>query len=94
MPYIKQENRVKFDEILKNIPPFANKGELEYCIYSLMCHYMLNRDFCYTELHNATYAAIHCGDEFRRQHLDAREDDAIMTNGAIELPFENEDNEK
>jgi hypothetical protein len=83
MPYIKQAARLKFDEHLDFLPAFETKGDLEYCIYKLMQKYAAARDRNYSNLHDCTYAAIHCGDEFRRRNLDAREDFAKDTNGDI-----------
>ena len=83
MPYIKQEDRVNFDQVLNGLPPFTTKGELEYCIYSMMKRYAAGRAFNYSNLHDATYAAHHCADEFRRNFLDYREEEAEYTNGPI-----------
>jgi hypothetical protein len=83
MPYIKIEDRTKYDQVLKQLPNFETKGDLEYCIFYLMKAYMGNREYKYTELHNTVYAAVHCGDEFRRRFLDKREDEAIETNGDV-----------
>ena len=83
MPYIKQESRGKFDNVLNQIDHIETKGELEYCISKLMKIYMKDKRFCYSHLHDTTYAAIHCGDEFRRRNLDKREDTAIEENGDI-----------
>ena len=84
MPYIKGEARVKFDELLDALPPFENKGELEYCIYKLMVMFMETREERYSTLHEAVYAAQHCADEFRRRRLDKREDAAREQNGDVE----------
>jgi len=84
MPYITKEDRVKFDNILNNLPDIKVKGELEYCIYKIMVRYMKNRDRRYSELHDTVYAAMHCADEYRRRNLDQREDRARETNGDIE----------
>jgi len=51
MPYIKPDDRTKFDEILNKLPHMSNKGELEYCVYKIMVRYMKNRDRRYSELH-------------------------------------------
>lgn len=83
MPYIKQEDRKKFDLFLDKIDKFENKGELEYCIYKLMKIYMSNRNIKYSNLHDTVYASQHCADEFRRRYLDKREDEAITANGDI-----------
>lgn len=84
MPYIKKEDRTKFDNILDCLPEIKVKGELEYTIFKLMLKYMMNKEKRYSTLHDCTYAAMHCADEFRRRFLDKREDDAMKTNGDIE----------
>ena len=83
MPYIKQEDRVYFDNMFENLPELKTKGELEYCIFYLMKGYMTNRDFNYSNLHDTVYAAQHCVDEYRRRFLDVREDAAREKNGDI-----------
>jgi hypothetical protein len=83
MPYIKQEDRIKFNEILDKLPLMGVKGELEYVIFYCMLKFMQDKDFNYTNLHNTVYAAIHCGDEFRRRYLDERENVAMNRNGDI-----------
>jgi hypothetical protein len=83
MPYIKKEDRIKFDRILEQMPNCENKGELEYCIYYLMQKFMQTRDVKYSTLHDTTYAAQHCADEFRRRSLDIREDNAKEENGDV-----------
>ena len=85
MPYIKQEFRQHYDDTLNKIQMIGTKGDLEYCIFKLMLMYMNHRDQTYTELHNATYAAQHCADEFRRRFLDKREDVAMSQNGDVQI---------
>lgn len=84
MPYIDEELRPQYDEGLNKIPDIKTKGELEYCIFKLMRIFMRTRDERYTQLHDATYAAMHCADEFRRRFLDKREDVAREKNGDVE----------
>ena len=83
MPYIKKEDRTKFDEHLDKIEKIATKGELEYCIFKLMKKYMRDKEARYSNLHDCTYASMHCADEFRRRFLDKREDEACFQNGDI-----------
>jgi hypothetical protein len=83
MPYIIQEERQKFDKWLDEILTIKTKGELEYCIFTLMARYMSDKRFCYSNLHDTVYAAIHCGDEYRRRYMDSREDDALSKNGDV-----------
>jgi hypothetical protein len=85
MPYIKQEDRAKYDKITDAIwdTDIETKGDLEYLIFNLMQRYMLHREKRYSILHDCTYAAQHCADEFRRRFLDKREDSAREENGDI-----------
>ena len=84
MPYIKKEQRKKYDFALDDIKQIENKGELEYCIFKLMIKYMYDKEERYSNLHDCVYAAMHCADEFRRRYLDIRENTAIVENGDIE----------
>ena len=84
MPYIKQEERAKYYEVLNQLPEMQTKGDLEYCIFKLMKLFMKKRKRCYTELHSTVYAATHCADEFRRRYLDLREDEARIENGDVD----------
>ena len=83
MPYIKSEDRVKFDKVLDRMPVINTKGELEYCIFHLMNIYMKDKERRYSTLHDTVYAAQHCSDEYRRRFLDKREDQAIWENGDV-----------
>jgi hypothetical protein len=83
MPYILSNDRVKYDEVLNKIPEFSTKGDLEYCIFKLMIMYMSKRERKYSILHDITYSATHCADEFRRRFLDTRENNARETNGDV-----------
>jgi len=83
MPYIKKEDRIKFEKMFEELPEMETKGELEYCIFRLMKRYMKNKTPNYSNLHDTTYAASHCSDEFRRRFLDARENYAKKTNGDV-----------
>jgi len=86
VPYIDQKQREKYDEILEAFfqVEIETKGDLEYCIFSLMKRYMDTRKTRYSTLHDCAYAAQHCADEFRRRFLDKREDEAIKKNGDVE----------
>lgn len=83
MPYIPEENRPEYRNVLNQMPELKTKGDLEYCIFWLQHHFMETRDFRYSTLHDATYAAQHCADEFRRRFLDKRENEAREQNGDV-----------
>ncbi len=84
MPYIKQENRKVYDEVLNQMPVIKTKGDLEYCVFKLMTQFMKFREFKYSTLHEVVYAVMHCADEYRRRFLDKRENEAREANGDIE----------
>ena len=81
MPYI--EKKLRQDTLIPN--RIVTKGELEYYIFLLMKIYMNDKDYNYSNLHDATYSAQHCADEFRRRFLDKREDEARYKNGDINV---------
>jgi len=83
MPYIEQHQRPQYDHALSQIDEIHSKGDLEYCIFWLMKKYMSTNQFKYSHLHDTTYAAAHCADEFRRRYLDKRENVALEQNGDI-----------
>ena len=83
MPYIKDKDREFYDSILNQIDDIETKGDLEYCICSLMNIFIESRSWCYSDLHDCVYATQHCADEFRRRFLDEREDEARKANGDV-----------
>jgi len=84
MPYIKKLKRTRFNKVLNNFPKINNKGELEFVIFKIIKKYMSTREYRYSNLHDAVYATIHAGEEFKRRYLDERENQAIVENGDIE----------
>ena len=83
MPYIKQEDRKKFYEVLDQMPVILVKGELEYCMTKIMKKFMENKEANYSNLHDCVYGCIHAGHEFERNYLDKREDFAKEKNGDV-----------
>jgi hypothetical protein len=83
MPYIKADLRIKYDKIINQLPDIDNKGDLEYIVTKIMKRFMSTRERRYSTLHEVVYAIMHCADEYRRRHLDKREDEAIIENGDV-----------
>lgn len=86
MPYVKQEDRVKYAKITNQIydlEKIETKGDLEYLIFVLMQKFMATREKRYSTLHEVVYAVIHAGEEYKRRYLDKREDQALDQNGDI-----------
>lgn len=84
MPHIKALDKVKYSHIVNMInssQDIETKGDLEYLVYQLMKRYMHSRKRRYSTLHDAVYATIHSAEEYKRLHLDKREDEAKMENG-------------
>lgn len=84
MPYIKKQFRKQYDEIINGLPNIESKGDLEYIVTKVMNRFMKTRERRYNTLHETVYAVMHCADEYRRRHLDKREDEAIIENGDID----------
>lgn len=83
MPFIKGSDRFQYFQHLGKITSIATKGDLEYCFFLLMNTFMKTRKFCYSDLHDCVYAAIHAGEEYKRLYLDKRENQARIENGDI-----------
>jgi len=83
MPYIKGEDRKKFENMLEKCPKMTTKGELEYVMYSLCMIYLRDKELRYSTLHDVWGACHHVGHEISRRLLDKREDKAIIENGDI-----------
>jgi len=85
MPYITQTDRGKYaivEKFIKNAT-IDTKGDLEYLVTVLMKQYMSTRECRYSTLHDVVYAVQHASDEYRRRHLDKREDEAKEKNGDV-----------
>jgi len=85
MPYITQNDRANYailEDFIKH-KKIDTKGDLEYLVTLLMKQYMSTREFRYSDLHDVVYAVQHASDEYRRRHLDKREDEAKRKNGDV-----------
>jgi len=85
MPYVTQKDRGKYAIPVKFIKQaiINTKGDLEYLVTVLMKQYMSTRERRYSTLHDVVYAVQHASDEYRRRHLDKREDEALEKNGDV-----------
>lgn len=83
MPHINEEQRMYYMYLKQTVDniEIKTKGDLEYLVYQLMKRYMKTRERRYSNLHDAVYATLHSAEEFKRLHLNKREDEAIETNG-------------
>jgi len=84
MPHITSLDKTKYNHIINAIfssQIIETKGDLEFLVYQLMKKYMSSRPRKYLTLHDAVYGTIHSAEEFKRLHLDKRENEAISENG-------------
>jgi hypothetical protein len=84
MPYIRREDRPKYDAGIDRLPEtIETKGDLEYCLMRVAMRYLSTRLRTFTNLHDAAYALEHVGHEIRRRFLDVREEEARADNGDV-----------
>ena len=84
MPYIKQEDREQFTDILSGLKNrISNEGELNYVITKLCLGYMERKGKCYSTL-NTIHGVLNCADkEFYRRFTAPYEDYKIDENGDV-----------
>jgi len=87
MPYIKQDRRKKFDDLLAQLgPQIKNKGEMNYCVSILMQWYVSVHGESYQTLSDAKNALTDAASEFERRRLHPYEDEKIKENGDLTFP--------
>ena len=87
MPYITQERRKDFDELLAQLGPrIKNKGEMNYCVSILMAWYVSEHGEGYHNISDAKDALVNAADEFARRRLAPYEDLKKEENGDLTLP--------
>ena len=88
MPYIHQERRKDFDELLAELGPrIKNKGEMNYCVSILMMWYVSIHGEGYQNISDAKDALVNAAEEFARLRLALYEDVKRKENGELELYY-------
>lgn len=84
MPYIKKEDRKKFNSILEQFDGIIdNEGELNYVI-TCLCHVFLGEHKENYRTHNTIMGVLSCVlQEFFKRKTSAYEDIKIMENGDV-----------
>ena len=85
MPYIKQEDRKKFDDCLNNLPVINGPGELNYLITKICIAYfkLTPKGGNYQTINDVT-GALHCAaQEFYRKLVGNYEDLKAQANGDV-----------
>ena len=84
MPYIKEEDKPKFDRQLRPLSQLImSLGELNYCCTVLMREEVRKRGEKYEKLSAIHGAVRDAADEFKRRVVDVYEDQKILENGDV-----------
>jgi hypothetical protein len=84
MPYIPQERRPEFDNLLDEaLHKIENHGELNYVISTIAWEYVLGRKLSYTEMQHVIGTLECVKMEMYRRMLSPYEDAKIAENGDI-----------
>ena len=83
MPYIKAEDRIKFEKGLDELNP-ETAGELNYIFTKLILHYIADKGGQKYQLWNDTVGAMECCKmELYRRFIAPYEDTKIKENGDV-----------
>jgi hypothetical protein len=84
MPYIKDEDRPKFDEAIETLTSIIEaKGDLNYTICELTGQLILKTKISYTQISEWIDGVDGAENELRRRLLDPYEDLKIIENGDV-----------
>ena len=83
MPYIKDEDKTKFEHLPKIAENIETAGEMNYVITMLVRDYIKRKGLCYQTLNDAVGALEGCKFELYRRVLAPYEDQKIEENGDV-----------
>ena len=83
MPYIKKENRKKFDKALKALPNLENAGDLNYLVTNICQQYISDHTLNYNTLNEIVGALECCKIEFYRRAIAPYEGVKIAENSDV-----------
>jgi len=83
MPYIKDEDKTKFEDLYKIAESIDSAGEMNYVITMLVRNYIERKGLCYQTLNDAVGALEGCKFELYRRVLAPYEDLKIEENGDV-----------
>ena len=83
MPYIKQEDRPKFETALSLVPKIKTAGELNYLLTRMVHKYITDNGFSYATV-NDVVGVLECAKlELYRRRISPYEDKKIIENGDV-----------
>lgn len=83
MPYIPQEDRPKFDDVLSQLPDIASAGELNYLFTRIASRYLSTHGLRYQFLNDISGALTNANLELYRRVAADYEDIKIEQNGDV-----------
>lgn len=83
MPYIKQEDRLKFEKSLEVLPLIKNEGELNYLFTKICIAYINQHGLSYANINDVMGALSGCDKEFYRRVAVNYENSKIAENGDV-----------
>lgn len=83
MPYIKQEDRQKFEQVLDFTPHIASPGELNFVITLICQQYINDKGISYQTLNDVCGALTNANLELYRRITAGYEDKKIQENGDV-----------
>lgn len=81
MPYIKQESRTKFLDIIDQIPNINDVGELNYLLTKIALEYTRQKGLCYQTINDISGAFHNAYLEYYDRVVRSYEDSKIELNG-------------
>lgn len=85
MPYIKKDDRFKFDSFLEEIAKeITTEGEMNYCFFKIIQQYVKKVGKNYKNLAMCISALENCKLEVYRRIVGPYEDEKIKENGDVE----------
>ena len=81
MPYIRNEDKSKFDKSLLELPDIKTDGELNYLLTQLAIKYCDSHDLCYQTFADVMSAFSGADKEFYRRVIAPYEQQKISQNG-------------
>jgi hypothetical protein len=87
MPYIKQEDKSQYTEMLNKLPEMRSAGELNYVLTTICKEYINDKGLKYQTLNDVIGALEGCKQEFYRRVVAPYEDTKIAENGDVYTLF-------
>jgi len=83
MPYLKSQDKSKFERALEILPVPESAGEINYIVTEIIKGYIGSKGLSYQTCNDIVGALDNCKDEFKRRVQNSYEDFKISQNGDV-----------